>query len=400
MTHTYMRTGARALSCLLLVPHAAIAAHSAALNVAPGSLIQVTRDVGDEHCWRSSRLAFNADSTRLCLVRPSGRDPQEIGAHAAIYDIAEGTLRSCAALGFNVHWGTVWDRHHSDILYGVAQTQVLALNVATSQVRVVLDLAPHASFPLERVFHPSVNEAGDRILVQGRAREGSWAAVFTAKLDGSDVHEIRYAEPPVQSSGHCMFTRTASYVSIGDFRGVGKHVVANYDGSGIIDAPACGGHGAFSPSGDLVYSDPYDSQKPGYVLMAPLLDPASGARGVLPWDLSHPTLKGPMPISKFQNHISWNHDDPTWFILSAYTQQNKLVQGWPQIQVIYRVYAEGRRPPELLYECPEPLLWSQRFSYAQGLASTSRDGKWVVFSSSKDHPTQKTGVNVYLLRIG
>jgi len=369
-----------------------------------GEPIQITRDIGDEHCWNASRLVFNADSTRLFVVRPSGKDPNEVGSRPAIYDIRTGEMRWCSDFGFNVHWGMVWDRHNPDVIYGVAGTKVLSLNVATGKIGEIIDFAPHASFDLDAIYHPSLNEAGDRIAVQGRAKDGSWRAVFTAKLNGTDVHEIPYEKPPTRKSGHCMFTRTDSYLSIGDFRGHARDVIVNYDGSGVVDVPDCGGHAAFSPTGYLVYSKPYDFEQPGYIMMLPLLRPDEKPKPVLPWSFSHPTPKGRMPISKFQNHISWNHDDPTWFIMDAYTQQNKLREGWSRIRVIYRIYVSGRKPPELLYECPEPLLWYPEKGpwihyWAQGLASTSRDGKWLVFSSSKDHPKQGTGVNVYLLRI-
>ena len=50
-------------ACMLLVSASnTFSVQAGAALPRPGTLIQVTRDIGDEHCWNSSRLAFNCDA--------------------------------------------------------------------------------------------------------------------------------------------------------------------------------------------------------------------------------------------------------------------------------------------------------------------------------------------------
>jgi len=118
---------------------------------------QLKKDDGHEHNLYYYREPWNADGSRLAAVQS---DLEQKNWRVCLYD-GDGSFIKALFPIEKYDWRLCWDRKDPNLLYTWKADKLYKFNVATGQADVLKDFAPLWL----NANGPSVNQAGDRILV-------------------------------------------------------------------------------------------------------------------------------------------------------------------------------------------------------------------------------------------
>ena len=118
---------------------------------------QIKKDDGHEHNLYYYRNPWNADNSRMVGVQS---DLQQRNWQVALYDGDGGFIKTLFSID-KFDWRLVWDRKNPAILYTWKVSNLYKFDVATGSSELLKSFAPVGLKP----NGPSLNQAGDRILV-------------------------------------------------------------------------------------------------------------------------------------------------------------------------------------------------------------------------------------------
>lgn len=332
---------------------------------------QLLKGNGHEHNIDAHRNPWNADSSLMIGVRS---DLQEQNWKVALYDGNGCFVKELFGIG-EFDWRLVWDRNDPDLLYTRRGGSLYRYNVVTGQAELLRSFEPLGLGP----NGPSLNQAGDRILVVTSDRTFRSYSL----PDMQDERTFRVSHPPNCSTdwederytgyGNTIVTGCAS-------SDLGTQAILVYDDTGLLvhhfDGIGGGGHWDFSPDGRLAYVRRVTGGR--------------GSGGAGPLEIHVVNLDGTgdrvlysasaSEARSVQNlHVSWPDRVSDWFVASLLPNAQKVPSVYsPPLDEIMMIRTDGTvRILARAETVHSPMFW------AQPLASPSADGTRISFNSNQ-----------------
>lgn len=272
-----------------------------------GKIHQLRQDGGHEHNLYYYRDPWNADATRMIGIQ-SGLDQKNW--RVCLYD-GDGQFLKALFPIFQYDWRLCWDLHDPDLLYTFRGAELYRFHVASGKADLLKSFAPLTLMP----HGPSLNQAGDRILVSTSDK-----VIHTFHLP--EMNEVRSFKPAVPAGSFFSWDKPhyTGYKNVIDTAyssaDPANQAIVFYDDTGAVvhtfDGIGGGGHYDTSCDGKLAY-----------------FKLAGGPRGQrTPFEIHVVNLDGkddrvlfslPGAQAHFQNlHLSWPRKRSDWFIASFF----------------------------------------------------------------------------------
>lgn len=342
-----------------------------------GKIRQLKKDDGHEHNLYYYRNPWNADNSRMVGVQS---DLQQRNWQVVLYD-GDGCLIKTLFSIDKFDWRLVWDRKNPAVLYTWKGSSLYKFDVTTGNSELLKSFAPLGLKP----NGPSLNQAGDRILVvtsdgmfrSYRLPEMTEERTFSIKVPADCIaswDKVRYI-----GCRNCIDTKFQS----SDMQ---QQAIVVYDDTGEIihrfDGIGGGGHYDFSCEGKLAYfkmsrGSRQGGQRPLEIHVVDL----DGANDRVLFSVSRSET---MYVQSL--HLSWPDQVADWFIASVFPSAQNLPPSYrPLLDEILLVKTDGTH--EYLARS-KTKYWTERgrgrtgdMFWAQPLASPSSDGRRVSFNS-------------------
>jgi hypothetical protein len=339
---------------------------------------QVRDDQGHEHNLYYYRDPWNADGSRMLSIRS---DLDQKNWRVGLYDGDGVYLKDLYTID-QYDWRACWDRTDPNVLYTTKASALYRYNVNTGTAELLKDLAPKRLSPAG----PSLNQAGDRVLLFGSDR-----TFYSYRLrDMGEERTFKLAVPP----GATPHMDKARYLGFGDCIDTaysapgGKGAIVVYEDSGKLihtfDGIGGGGHYDFSPQGKLAYL-----RLPGTSREA---NPSPFEIHVVDLDGKNDRVLYSLPAEKchFQNlHLSWPRHVNDWFVASFFPSTFKPAapKGAVPLDEILQFRLDGTTKflghTQTIYSRATAKGAAGDMFWAQPLARPSADGKRICFNSNR-----------------
>ncbi|MBM3335788.1 PD40 domain-containing protein, partial [Candidatus Sumerlaeota bacterium] len=337
------------------------------------------KDDGHEHNLYYYRNPWNADCTRMVGIHS---DLAQQNWRVVLYDGDGNFIKELFPID-KFDWRLVWDRKNSKVLYTWRGSSLYRYNVETGKADLLKSFAPRGFKP----NGPSLNQAGDRILVV--TSDGVFHSYRLS--DMGDERTFSLTVPPERyiSWDKPRYMGYRNYIDVA-FRSADptKQALVIYDDTGAVvhrfEGIGGGGHYDFSPNGKLAY----------FKL------PTGGRRGPeTPLEVHVVNLDGTddrvlfsVPRSKAMYvhnlHLSWPDKVGDWFIASFFPSQQNLPATYaPPLDEIVLIRMDGTHK----YLARTGTAYSREGAkgrtgdmfWAQPLGRPSSDGKRIIFNSNR-----------------
>jgi hypothetical protein len=339
---------------------------------------QVRDDGGHEHNLYYYRDPWNADGSRMLAIQS---DLQQKNWRVCLYDGDGLFLRTLFPID-QYDWRVCWDRKDPKVLYTWRGSELLRFDVSNGKAERLKSFAPLRLMPAG----PSVNQAGDRILVVTSDRvfhsyhlpEMGEERTFTPSVP--EGCEMDWGKPRFTGYRNCIDTA---------YRGTkptAREAIVVYDDTGAVvhafESIGGGGHYDFSPDGKLAYF-----KLPGLARGGPQT----------PLEIHVVNLDGSgdrvlfsvaAKDCRFQNlHLSWPSGVGDWFVASFFSS----AQAGPGQQPPYDEILQLRLDGSTKYLAHTGTVYTRSGNrggtgdmfWAQPLARPSADGKRICFNSNR-----------------
>jgi len=340
-----------------------------------GRIRQLLKPDGHEHNIYYHRNPFNADGSAMIGVQS---DLDQANWRIVLYDGDGCFLRDLYPLG-EYDWRVTWDRHDPDALFARKGTDLYRYNVQTGTGELLASFAAQGGWMPNS---PSLNQAGDRILVL--TRDGPTFRSFRLP-DMSEPRSFKVTFPP----GCVSDWEDERYIGYGNY--VATSCVTQdlsvkrtyiYDDTGALlhEFDGSFGHTDFSPAGRWAYFKMPSGGRRADGTKSPL------EIRVVNIDGTDDRLLYSVPFSQaayVRNlHISWPDCAADAFFVSFFPSSDNIPASYaPPLDEIMLV-----RPStgQATFVARTGTAIPAGFSmfWAQPLASPSRDGRRISFNSN------------------
>jgi len=309
-----------------------------------GRIRQIYNPNGDEHNLYHYRTPFNADNSLLLGIEtPHGSEEYQV----TLYD-GDGRFVKKLFTVPEYDWRVVWDRKDPHIFYTWRKTALYRYDVQRNNAELLRSFEPLSLKPAG----PSLNQAGDRILVATADN-----VVHTFRLPQMDDERLCYIDMP---EGYYAGWDKLRFIGYRDYFAVTFYQEGPFPQGGkpsppftrIYDA-ATGklfhtlegisiGHGDFSGDGKLAYVQlsPYQgspgrrSPRPGMQARVVSID---GSDDHVVYELSGDELRY---VRNY--HITWPDNINDWFVISFFPQTGHLPTEYdPPLDELMQIRVDG-----------------------------------------------------------
>ncbi|MEW6356454.1 MAG: hypothetical protein AB1696_09020 [Planctomycetota bacterium] len=351
-----------------------------------GRIRQIEKPGGHEHNLYYHRDPWNADSSRMIGIHS---DLQQKNWRVVLYDGDGQFIKELFPID-KYDWRLVWDRNDPRFLYTWKGMDLFRYDVTSDKADLLKSFDPLALKP----NGPSLNQAGDRILVI--TSDGAYRSYRLPEMQ-----EERAFNPAVPA-GYDVDWGKPAYIGCRNYIHTafkprdpqGEAYLMVYDDAGKVihrfDGIGGGGHYDFSPEGKLAYFKmPSGGRRGG----------RRGGGGGSPLEIHVVDLDGandkilfsasPSQAKYLQNlHLSWPDKVNDWFIASFFPNAGNLPPTYaPLLDEILLIRLSGT----CKYLARTGTAYSRAggkgaegdMFWAQPLASPSADGKRICFNSNR-----------------
>ena len=368
------------ISCLLIVT--AIGARPQTCKNAVDSadpdhgtqIRQLIKADGHEHNLYYDRDPWNADQSYMLGI---WSDLQQKNWSVVLYDGNGCFLRPLFPIS-RFDWRLVWDRNDPQVLYTWNGSRLYRYTVNSGQADLLKDFAPLSLTP----GGPSVNRAGDRILVT--TSDHVFHSYHLPDMQGERTFTMELPTGCAAGWDKQRYVGYKNYVmmSCQSHDGTTQATLV-YDDTGELyhrfDGVGGGGHHDFSPDGRWAYFTLWGRGKPLEIHVANL--DGSNDRVVL----SIPNTQ----LGYVQNlHLAWPRGVNGWFVASFFPSANHLPSAYaPYLDEIIQVRTDGTtrtlaRSRTAYSAATRRSGGAEDFFWAQPLARPSADGTRINFNSN------------------
>lgn len=328
---------------------------------------------GNEHNLYYDRDPWNADMSYMVGVQS---DLQQANAKVVLYNGAGCYLKDLFPIS-RYDWRLTWDRKNAGILYTWWGSDLFRYNVDTRQAELLKSFAPLRLKP----NGPSVNEAGDRLLVI--TSDNVFHSYRLPDMQDERTFKASFPEGCVTGWDKERYLGYKNYVmTFCSSAGMTTQAVLIYDDGGKLfhrfDGIGGGGHHDFSADGKWAY---FTHWGPGPMEIHVVNLDGSDDRVL---------LSVPVPQMKHvQNlHLSWPRKASDWFIASFFPNAQNLPTTYtPYQDEIVQIRLDGTH--RVLARSMTSYSTASRRSggandsfWAQPLARPSSDGSRLTFDSN------------------
>ncbi len=341
---------------------------------------QLRKDDGHEHNFYYYRDPWNADGSLMLGIQS---DLAQKNWRVCLYDGDGVFLKELFPIS-KYNWKLCWDRNDPRFLYTNKGSELYRLDVTTGEATVLKSFAPDVTHHTG----PSVNQAGDRILMITTDEKQKQTFRSYHLPDMSQERTFQISVPAGCSVGwdkpHYIGCR--NYIDTA-YRGAdpSQQAIVVYDDTGAVvhkfESIGGGGHYDYSPDGRLAYF-----RLPG------------GGRGApdRPLEIHVVNLDGsgdkvlfsvPREKARFHNlHLSWPRKVSDWFVAGFFPSGPGAAGYEPPFDEILMVRLDGTTKylarTGTVYSPatkgrPGDMFW------AQTLPRPSADGKRICFNSNR-----------------
>ncbi|MCI0561002.1 MAG: hypothetical protein MN733_21150 [Nitrososphaera sp.] len=331
---------------------------------------QLWKPDGHEHNMYYFRNPWNADNSYMIGIES---DLKEENWQVVLYDGAGCFIKELFPIT-KYDWRLVWDRNNPNILYTWTSSKLYRYDVTTATAQLLKSFAPLTLKPAG----PSLNQAGDRILVI--TSDDTFRSYRLPDMQQERMFKAAY--PPNCSTNW----RNERYIGYQNYIATacpsgGSSTLLIYNDTEVLLHRFDGiplGHHDFSPDGQLAYHRWNGVAKQTEIRMVNLDGTSDQILHSISQDQSQ----------HIQNlHVSWPDRVDDWFIVSFYPPSANLPSTYgPPLDDILLIRTNGTvqylARTGAMYG-PKQLFWSLP------LASPSSDGTRISFNSgcSNDIPT-------------
>jgi hypothetical protein len=335
---------------------------------------QLVKPDGHEHNLYYDRDPWNADQSYMVGI---WSDLQQQNWNVVLYDGNGCFLRSLFPIG-RFDWRLVWDRSDPQILYTWSGSRLYRYHVDSGQSDLLKDFAPLSLTPAG----PSVNQAGDRILVTT-----SDHVFHSYQLPDMQDERTFTMDLPAGCEAGWDKQRYIGYQNLvmmfcQSTDGITQATLI-YDDTGELyhrfDGVGGGGHHDFSPDGQWAYFTLWGRGRPLDVHVVNL--DGSNDRVVL----SIPNSQ----LGYVQNlHLAWPRNVNDWFVASFFPNADRLPAVYaPYLDEIIQIHTDGHsqtlaRSRTAYSSATSQSGSAQDYFWAQPLARPSADGSRINFNSN------------------
>jgi hypothetical protein len=344
-----------------------------------GKVRQLLKPDGHEHNLYYCRNPWNADSRYLLVVYS---DMEQKNWRVALHEGDGRFLKELFTID-RYDWRLVWDRKNPEILYTWKEASLYRYNVNTGNAELLKSFAPLGFKPAG----PSLNQAGDRILVI--TSDGTFHSYRLPDMQDERTFKASIPSGCFVSWDKPSYTGTLNHIHVAyrssDFT---TQAILIYDDTGALvhrfEGTGGGGHYDFSPDGKLAYFKMPRGRRQG---------------GGSPLEIHVVKIDGTddrvlysVPQSKatyVQNlHLSWADKVSDWFVASFFPSAQNLPAVYaPPLDEIMLVKMDGTHKclarTGTTYSREGARGRAGDMFWAQPLASPSSDGKRISFNSNR-----------------
>lgn len=349
-----------------------------------GSVLrQLRKDDGHEHNLYYYREPWNADGSRLLAIQS---DLNQQNWRVCLYDGDGVFLKQLYSLD-QYDWRLCWDRQDPNLFYTYKGQNLYRFNIATGQASVLKSFAP------EQVHWtgPSINQAGDRILIittdannqrtfrtyhlpdLSEGRSFTIIAPTGCSIDWDKPHYTGYSNYIDTAYSSSDGSQTQQGIVVHNDTGVMVHTFSGIGG---------GGHFDWSPDAKLAY----------FVMSSSARSPG-GARPleihVVNVDGTNDRVLWSVPSSQasaIQNlHLSWPKKVNDWFIASLFPYQDFLpdprtsaLNGAPRDEIVMI-----KLDATVQYLAHSTTWYDANMFWAEPLGVVRGDGKRICFHTRR-----------------
>ncbi len=271
-------------------------------------------------------------------------------------------------------WRLVWDRKDPEVLYTWKGTNLYRYNVTTGKADL---LKSFASLNLSlKPNGPSVNQAGDRILVT--TSDGMYRSYRLPDMQEEHTFTVTYPPNCATSWSHEHFIGYRNYISTPcASRDLSTQAILIHDDTGTLvhrlDGVGGGGHFDFSSDGRLAYFKMWSRGSPLEIRIVNL----NGSDDRVLYSVPQ------TQASYVQNlHLSWPDKVGSWFLASFFPSVHHLPSAYaPPLDEILLVNTNGSH--RFLARTGTAIAARREGFWGQPLASPSSDGSRVSFNSNR-----------------
>ncbi len=334
-----------------------------------GRIRQLRKPDGHEHNLYYSRDPWNADMTYMVGIQS---DREQKNGRVVLYD-GNGCYRKDLFPMARFDWRLTWDRKEPAILYTWWGSELYRFNVETGQAQLLKSFAPLRLKPCG----PSINQAGDRILVI--TSDNTFRSYHLPDMRDERAFTVSYPEGCVTGWDKEKYIGYRNYVLT-----FCRQAVFVYDDNGQLfhrfDGVGGGGHHDFSPDGKWAYFKLWTKDRPLEIHVVNI--DGTNDRIVL----SVP----PEQVRYLGNlHLAWPRNVNDWFIASFFPNAQRLPARYaPYLDEIVQIRTDGTHRvlarSETAYSAPRPRSGGpQDMFWAQPLGRPSADGSRINFNSNR-----------------
>ncbi|MBI3952142.1 MAG: hypothetical protein HY314_16970 [Acidobacteria bacterium] len=335
---------------------------------------QLEKPDGHEHNLYHYRDPWNANNTYMVGVQS---DRQQQNWRVVLYDGDGCFIKQLWTLD-QYDWRLVWDRHDPDILYTWKFSDLYRYNVVSGMAELLKSFAPLRISPAG----PSVNQAGDRILVI--TNDGAFHSYYLPDMQDERTFRPSFpagcspsADNKERYIGYKNYIVTACFSNDGATR-----AMFIYDDTGVLFHQFDGlahGHADFSPDGKFAYPRMWDGGRGG-ASSSPLEVHVVNIDGTNDQALYSIPQSQAKYVQNF--HITWPKRVNDWLIVSLFPSAGNLPPTYaPPLDEILLVHTDGTY--EFLARTGTSITTRGEMFWAEPLASPSSDGKRVSFNSNR-----------------
>jgi hypothetical protein len=339
-----------------------------------GRIRRLVKAEGHEHNLYYDRDPWNADQSYMLGIQ-SGLDQKNWTV--VLYDGQGCFLKSLFPIT-KYDWRVVWDRHDPLILYTWRGSLLYRYHVDSAKADLLKDFKPLTLASAG----PSINQAGDRLLVI--TSDHNFRSYRLSTMQDERAFTAEY--PPGCASGF----NKERYISFRNYvmtscqsRDGAAEATLIYDDTGRLyhrfDGVGGGGHHDFSPDGRWAYFKLWSRTSPLEIHVVNL-------------DGSNDRVLVSIPGAQLryvQNlHLAWPRGVNDWFVASFFPNAGRLPAGYaPYLDEIVQIRVDGThrtlaRSRTAYLAAKRQSGGAQDFFWAQPLARPSADGSRINFNSN------------------
>lgn len=347
---------------------------------------ELRKDAGHEHNFYYYRDPWNADGSRMLGIQS---DLEQKNWRVCLYD-GDGVFLKELFPTSRYDWRLCWDQSDPNILYTFRGPNLYRFDVAAGQAGVLKSFAPE----IVHSTGPSINQAGDRILVITVDEKHQRTFRSYHLPDMSDERAFRitapagctihWDKPHYTGYRNCIDTAYSS-----SDRSQPKQGIAVYDDTGVLvhtfEGIGGGGHYDWSPDGKLAYFNlPLGPRSVG--------GPRPLEIHVVDLDGTNDRVLFSVPKEKahFHNlHLSWPRKRSDWFVAGFFPSgEGAAARPYqPPFDEILMIRLDGTTKylarTGTVYSTPAGRGREGDMFWAQPLPRPSADGKRICFNSNR-----------------